>query len=259
MEPPAYIEFRELEDRHWWFLGRKAIFGEMLRMIAKDLPPRNQCRALDLGCGMGAMLAPLGEVAGFVAGTDISKDSLLHCKTRGHDRTFLSKGDRIPLPDASLDLICAFDTLEHIPEEKETLDECFRLLRPGGFLLLSVPAYQFLYTNQDRVVHHQRRYTRGLLNARLAAAGLQIRKSSYINFLLFPAILPVVLAIKLKEALKPPSRNDYRSNVGIRVPGWANRLLAAVFSFERRILRVLSAPAGHSLIAIGRKPGGTDR
>ena len=102
-------------------------------------------------------------------------------------------------------------------------------------------------------MHHQRRYTAGDLARKLTRGGFVVTKASYINFLLFPAILPIVLLVKLKQRLWKPPEDD-RTNLGVPVPRWANRLLAGIFSFERHILTGCSAPAGHSLIAIARKP-----
>ena len=253
MEPNAYAEFRDEEGKHWWFIGRKKIFSHLVRRVLRDRTGEH-LTALDLGCGMGGMLDELSAHTE-VYGTDIEQSALTHCHGRGYSRVFKAHGQHLPLPDASLDLICAFDTLEHIPEERETIAECFRLLKPGGCLLLSVPAYQMLYSHQDKVVHHQRRYTLGGLARKLTAGGFRVTRASYINFLLFPAILPALLLIKLKEAVFPPGDDMSSSNVSISRPSsWLNRLLAGIFSFERHLLTGCSVPAGHSLIAIGRKP-----
>ena len=252
MEQSAYEEFRDHEDRHWWFIGRKNIFVHVLRRLFRGRRTEGY-RALDLGCGMGGMLEELSEFAE-VYGTGIEHSALAHCQARGYARVFKAHGQHLPLPDGSLDLICAFDTLEHIPQERETIAECFRILKPGGFLFISVPAYQLLYSHQDRVVHHQRRYTAGALARKLTASGFTVTRASYINFLLFPLILPAVLLIKFKQFLMPPSDDDMSSNVSVPIWPWANRLLAGIFSFERHILMGCSVPTGHSLIAVGKKP-----
>ncbi len=253
MEPSAYYEFRDHEDRHWWFIGRKNLFLHLLRRRVAPLPPGG--RVLDLGCGMGGMLAELAEF-GPVYGTDIAHEALLHCRDRGFTRLFRGTGGRLPFPDDSFALVTAFDTIEHIPDDREALAECFRVLAPGGRLFVSVPAYQFLYTHQDRVVHHQRRYTTGGLSERLRTAGFEVTKASYINFLLFPVILPIVLMVKLKQWFKRPSDEDARSNVSVPVPRFVNRILAWIFSAERHVLTRISMPAGHSLVAIATKPRG---
>ncbi len=251
MEPSAYHEFRDLEDRHWWFLGRKAIFMHLLARLALPTRPR----VLDLGCGMGGMLGELSSLGGGadVVGADVAQEALAHCHLRGFTKTMRAHGQSLPFPDASFDLVTAFDTLEHIPQEAETLTEILRILKPGGTLFLSVPAYQFLYTHQDRIVHHQRRYTASGLETKLAIAGFRVQKASYINFFLFPLILPVVLAVKALQFITR-SQPGNRTNVGVPVPLWMNTLLANIFSAERHVLAQLSVPAGHSLVVIAAKP-----
>ncbi|MSR73960.1 MAG: class I SAM-dependent methyltransferase [Planctomycetes bacterium] len=251
MERSAYHEFRDLEDRHWWFLGRKSIFTHLLARLA--LPKK--ARVLDLGCGMGGMLAELGALGeNFeVHGADVAQEALVHCRSRGFAKTFRAHGQALPYEDASFDLVTAFDTLEHIPQETETLLECQRILKPGGVLFLSVPAYQFLYTHQDRIVHHQRRYTASGLEAKLEMAGFRVLKASYINFFLFPLILPVVLLVKLLQFLSR-SKPGNRTNVGVPVALWLNTLLARIFAAERHVLARLSMPIGHSLVVISAKP-----
>lgn len=253
MEPSAYAEFRDLEDRHWWFVGRKTLFMHLLRHRLRR-QDRTGRTALDLGCGMGGMLEELGEFAETVLGSDIEPEALAHCKDRGFTRVFQASGESLPFDDASLDLITAFDTIEHIPQEPETLAECARILKPGGRMMISVPAYQFLYSHQDKVVHHQRRYTAGDLKRRLRAAGLEPEKVTYFNVLLFPLILPAVLLIKLREKLNPPAEGDTRTNVSNVPAGWVNATLAGIFRSERFFLPHLSMPTGHSLIAIAKKP-----
>ena len=158
----------------------------------------------------------------------------------------------IPMPDASQDLVCLFDTLEHIPDEARALREVQRVLGPGGLAFFSVPAYQFLYSNNDRIAHHHKRYTRGGLKRAVSAAGLEPVKLTYFNTFLFPLILPAVLLGKLQErlfGLKDPDR----TNLSWQPPGPLNRTLAAVMGSERHLLRWLSFPVGHSLIGVFRR------
>lgn len=252
MEDAVYREFLELEQTHWWFRGRRAIFIDLLdRHLGrrKDSPRR----IMDLGCGVGGMLRQLGEY-GQVIGTDVTLRGLEHCAARHFPRLVACNGPHGCFRDATLDCITAFDALEHIPDDEGTLREIRRMLRPGGLLVASGPAYQFLYSQQDRVTHHVRRYTLGLMRRRVEAAGLQVVQASYINFLLFPAILPAVLGMKAWQAVRRRPDAGAGSNVGIRVPDAANEALARIFAFEARLLRAFSAPAGHSLVVVARRP-----
>ena len=250
MDAGAYREFADEVDRHWWFIGRKAIFRHVVRrFVGAAAAPR---RIFDLGCGMGGMLEDLSE-HGEVFGGDMAQDALVHCKEQGYPRVMKCVGGQLPFPDASLDLITAFDCIEHIPDDVEALRECHRALKPGGRIVISVPAYQWLYSHQDHLVAHQRRYHAGMLARRLESVGFKVRRLSYINFFLFPVILPVVLLIKLKERLNPPGPDSYSSNVSIKIPTWLNDLLAGIFSFERHLVANVNVPVGHSLLAVASK------
>ncbi|HZL99657.1 MAG TPA: class I SAM-dependent methyltransferase [Planctomycetota bacterium] len=253
MEAAVYREFLELEQTHWWFRGRRAIFVSLLDRFVRRNPGGARV-LMDLGCGVGGMLQPLSAY-GRVIGTDVTLQGLAHCAERRFPLLVACHGTQGCFRDASLDCVTAFDALEHIEDDELALREIYRMLKPGGTLIASGPAYQFLYAQQDRITHHVRRYTRGELTGKARAAGFEIAQASYINFWLFPVILPTVLLLKLWQALRP--RDDARagSNVGIRVPGWAHDLLTAIFASEAAVLRHASVPAGHSLVVVARKPG----
>lgn len=252
MDTKAYETFARNEKNHFWFRGRRAVFFDLIRRHALPQMPSNAV-CFDLGCGVGGMLERLSKM-GRGIGMDIDPDSLAYCKKRGFPDVFEGRGHQLPLQSNSIDLIGAFDVLEHIPEEAETIAECFRILKPGGYLFLSGPAYQFLYTHQDKMVHHQRRYTTGDLKSKFRNAGFDIVRASYVNFLLFPLILPAVLWKKLKECISPPSEEETRFNTDVYLPEIINRFFGWLFSCERFILRCVSAPTGHSLVLLVRKP-----
>ena len=252
MEDAVYQEFLELEADHWWFQGRRAIFISLLdRFMGRD--PNGRRLLMDVGCGVGGMLAPMAEY-GRVIGTDVTWQGLEHCARRGFPRLLASHGTHGPLRDDSLDCVTAFDALEHIEDDVGAMREIFRMLKPGGVLIASCPAYQFLFAQQDRVTHHFRRYTRGGMTGKARSVGFEIAKASYINFFLFPAILPAVLGLKLLQAVTRPDDAAAGSNVGIGIPTWLNDVLSAIFRSEARLLRWISAPAGHSLVMVARKP-----
>ncbi|RKY19194.1 MAG: hypothetical protein DRQ55_11295 [Planctomycetota bacterium] len=252
MEDAVYREFLELEADHWWFQGRRTLFISLLdRFMGRQAGgPR---LLMDLGCGVGGMLGPMAEY-GKVIGTDVTWQGLKHCAERGFPRLLASHGTHGPLRDNSLDCITAFDALEHIEDDVGSMAEIYRMLKPGGVFIASGPAYQFLFAQQDRITHHFRRYTLGEMTGKARSVGFGIEKASYINFWLFPLILPVVLLFKLVQAVSQPSDDTAGSNVGVGIPGWVNACLAAIFKSEAAVLRVASVPAGHSLIMVARKP-----
>ncbi len=246
MDARAIQQFVELEDTHFWFIGRRAIF---LSVLAERLGARNDLDIYDVGCGAGGFLGPLARF-GTVTGFDDSPELVAFCHARGYTATRLAGASALPVPDASADLVTYFDVIEHIADDVGALTEARRVLRPGGLVFLSTPAYQVLYANNDRVAHHQRRYTAGRLDQRIRAAGLIPRRISYFNTLLFPLIAPAVLAGKLAERVRPPGD---RTNLSLALAPALNRALASIMASERHWLARANLPVGHSLIALAAK------
>jgi SAM-dependent methyltransferase len=245
VETTAYRQFVELEESHFWFVGRRAIF---FHLLDRALAGRRGLRVLDVGCGAGGMLGPLSRY-GDVTGIDTSEELVAYCRERGFEKVLTGSAYDPPVPPGSMDLITLFDTIEHIPDDVRALTECRRRLAPGGLFFISVPAYQFLYANNDRIAHHERRYTATGLRRTLTAAGLEPVKVTYFNTLLFPLILPAVLAKKLRERWSEP---DDTTNLTHAVPATVNRVLAATMRSERRLVSRFDLPFGHSIIAMAR-------
>lgn len=247
MDRAAYETFAKLEDSHFWFVSRRRIFFDLLD---RELAGRRDLAVLEIGCGAGGMLGPLGRY-GRVHGLDIDREYVAFCRKRGFDRVLCGSGYELPFADQTFDLVCLFDTMEHIPDDVQALGEVRRVLRPGGVVFVSVPAYQWLWSQNDRIAHHCRRYTARSLRRALCAAALQPHRLTYFNALLLPLIVPAVLWQKLLDrlGLLPAGYN----NTSVRVPALLNRLFTAVMSGERRLLRAISFPCGHSVIGIAAK------
>ncbi|HLQ38308.1 MAG TPA: class I SAM-dependent methyltransferase [Planctomycetota bacterium] len=246
MDRLAYETFARLEDTHFWFVSRRRIFFDLLD---RTLAGRTDLRVLEIGCGAGGMMGPMRRY-GEVHGIDIDREYVRHCKDRGFTRVLCASGYELPFADGSFDLVTLFDTMEHIPDDKKALVEVKRVLKPGGMLFVSVPAYQFLWSQNDTVAHHFRRYTAPRLRAVVQAAGLRPLRVSYFNTLLLPLIVPVVLWQKLLDRLGwlPQGFN----NTSVKMPLLVNGLFTAVMSSERLPLRRISFPFGHSLLAMAR-------
>lgn len=235
-----------MEDTHWWFTGRRAVIREVLR---RQLPAGHR-RVLDVGCGTGGMLVMLRDF-GEVEGIDASDDALAFARTRVGPDVPLSRGQ---LPDGipegkKWDLITAFDVIEHIDDPVTSLHAVRRALTPDGHLVVTVPAYQFLWSRHDELNHHRRRYTLPLLREHLEAGGFRVTWSSYFNSFLFPPIAAVRLSQKLM-----PSR-DTGSDFTEAGPT-VNRVLDFVFSSERFVVSRGRFPFGVSILAVARpNPG----
>jgi len=252
MEAAAYRQFRVLEESHWWFRGRRAVYLGLLR---HHLGLRRPARVLDLGCGVGGFLGGLERIGQRVYPTDVDRDSLVTCRERGFPNGVVSDGYALPYRDGSFDLVCLFDTIEHIPDDARAMREVARLLAPGGLVIASVPAYPFLYANNDRVARHCRRYTRRTLRQVLEGAGLAVERNTHSNVLLFPLILPTVLLIKAGETLFGRHPSEGRTNLSFPLPRALHGLLAAVFQAELVVSRRFDWPLGHSIVALARKAG----
>src|SRR3954454_19672450 len=189
MRHDFYGRYNELEDRHWWFVGRREI---LLRLLAHHLGGSGSDREiLDVGCGTGTMLGYLSAF-GTARGIDADDSAVDYARRRGATADHVPPGP-LPFSDASFDLVTALDVLEHIADDRAALAEMRRVLRPGGTLLLTVPAYEFLWGPQDEISHHERRYVARALRARLRAADVRIDRLTYFNTLLFPPIAAIRL------------------------------------------------------------------
>ena len=249
MEEGFYAEYFEIDDRHWWFVGRRRIVLEVLAAETLSRRAGAEPEIVDLGCGTGAMLKYLRSF-GSVRGLDADEHAVEFCRARGEQRVELLESDRLPLADDSVDLVTALDVLEHIEDDRGALAEIRRVLRPGGTLLATVPAYRWMWGPQDEISHHYRRYQRRELSGRIAASGLELRRITHFNTLL----LPIIAGIRVARRLRPPRevRSDFRLTGGSAVNGF----LAAVFSSEARLLARGNLPAGASILALATAPGG---
>ena len=245
MEPAEYEYMFRLEDNLWWYVGMRRIVFNLLR---RHLGSAGGLRVLDAGCGTGGSL-PLLERFGQVTAFDFYPPAASLCLTRRRGRILIASVDAIPLADATFDLVTALDVVCQLrpPAEATALQELARVARPGGSVLVRVPAYQSLYGPHDVTVQTQHRYTVGELKAKMAQAGLEPVWASYANTLLFPVAAARRLVAKL--------RGDHRHASDVRpVAEPLNRALTAVLSLEAEALKRTPLPFGLSVIALARKP-----
>ena len=243
MQPHTYAIMREVEDKHWWFVGRRRIIASWAEKICCEIGQR-QPRILDVGCGTGANLQMLAEF-GAAEGVDVSAEALDFCRARGLGRVRQGAAESLPYEDAQFDLVTGLDVVEHLDDDVAGLREMFRVLRPGGRALLFVPAFMFLWGVQDDVSHHRRRYTLTELKEKLRAAGLTVERASYANITFFAPILFGRFVMRV-SGLRPASEN----NINI---GALNGLLGRMLGAESWWLRKMSFPFGVSAICVARR------
>jgi SAM-dependent methyltransferase len=242
MERAVFDRMAELDQEHWWFLARRRILDTVIARIVR-LPER--ARVLEVGCGTGHNLAMLKRFG------KVEACELDHCA-----RALASKrlGKRVKdarLPDLSMfernayDLVALLDVLEHVPDDIGSLRAIHRRLKPGGALLLTVPANPWMWSAHDVAHHHFRRYTRAGLSNLFEQAGFDVQLLSYFNSLLFP---PIAAARLLHKATGRDSADD--ALPGARV----NAVLEGVFGLEASLVGRVPMPFGVSLVAVVRRP-----
>ena len=184
--------FERLADEHWLFKGRREVFNTFTRAALED---QLDAVILDTGCCSGAMMKEMSRL-GSVFGIDISEKALRACDARGLTDVCRANCLRMPFADGSLDLVTAFDVIEHIEDESSALSELRRITRTGGRVVLSVPAYQFMWNSDDDLGQHKRRYTRAGLRRKLLSAGFFVERISYFYTIIFPVNLMLTLTRK---------------------------------------------------------------
>ena len=209
MEFSEYEKMRSLEENNWWYVGRRDLVLSFIAQIRNGFF-RGPLRILDAGCGTGINLKHL-QGYGYAEGLDISKEALRISSERGLSSLTCGSIDRLPYKGSVFDIILALDVLEHMEDDLSAIKELFRVLRPDGFLIITVPAFQFLWTNHDLAVHHKRRYVLSELLSALQLGGFKIEKATYWNFFLFPPVAMMRLIKSFAQSGGEANRS-YRSS-----------------------------------------------
>ncbi|MBC8083237.1 MAG: class I SAM-dependent methyltransferase, partial [Hymenobacter sp.] len=204
---------------------------------------------LEIGCSGGPLLQRL-RATGYsdLTGIDVSEAGIAVAQQRGIPNVSCMDGTELIFADESFDLVVASDVLEHIKDEAQALREWARVLRPGGQLLVFVPAFQFLWGRHDEVNQHFRRYTAAQLADAMRGAGLRVRRRSYWNVSLFFPTAAVRLFKRLLPADTKPAKDDF-----FATPPLLNTLLSGVITAENRLLQAIDAPVGVSVFALASK------
>ena len=234
----------DVDERHWWYRGRRKVIRAELERLS--LPAAAEI--LDAGCGSGRTLQELVHY-GRVQGIELNEDAAELARSRACGDVHVGRLEELPWPDESFDLITCLDVIEHTSDDRATLAELRRVCRPGGWLLITVPAYQALWSEHDVNNHHYRRYSRSMLRRAASAAGWHaVRMSSFNSVLLGPAAA-------VRVAQRRPTA-DHRSRNTLEIPSaWLNAALEWPLSMEAGWLaRGRTLPFGLSLLAVLRRP-----
>ena len=247
MEPTEYAVLHQYETRYWWYHAQRAVLLDAVRSL--DLPAG--ARTLDVGCGTGRnqqMLTEALGVRGF--GIDFSPHAAHWWLGNGSARQCLGSANEIPCAAESFDAVISVDVVYSWEvDPPRAVMEMARVLKPGGRLVIIVPAYRWMRSSHDRAVHGLHRFTRPRLCKLLKSAGLTVDRLTHFSTALFPVIAAVRLMRKVRHGNGHMQRSDLRP-----MPRWLDGGLLAVAMTERRVVRHLNLPFGSSILGVARQP-----
>lgn len=246
MNTAEFDRMFELEGTHWWYRGRRSLVRDALDRFAPGARP---LQVLDLACATGGSMRFLSDY-GTIRGIDISEETIRLCAGRGIDTIVRGNALSLPFADGSYDAVLALDAFEHFEDDVEAMQEVFRVMRPGGLLIATVPAFMSLWSPHDVAYHHFRRYRKPQLRGRLEQAGFTTLRMSYSSMALF---LPVWALRKLRSRSdKPPE--ELESDFAVPMPGPLEWLAGLITRAEVGLEKRVELPFGVSLYAVMRKP-----
>lgn len=243
------------EDDHWWFASRTRALNAVMDPLLPQIP---DFRLLDVGCGAGNMMHHLRRY-GRVKGLEIDERPVKMAHQRGYDVDLFDVTDPMPFDDSSFDAVTALDVIEHNEDDMAILTDSYRVLKPGGHIIITVPAFMWLWSHNDDINAHVRRYTATEIKQKLAQAGFKIRRVTYNNFFVFPMAAALILLRRFSKA-EPElashhlDEEEYQVEMEPASPP-VNTVLTIVGQVEAALIRWINLPIGTSLIAVGQKPG----
>jgi SAM-dependent methyltransferase len=238
MERAVFDRMAEHDQVHWWYVARRHILSDL---IEREIRLPDQARLLEIGCGTGHNLDMLGRF-GRLDAIELDPEARTLASHRlGRPVADAALPELPGVPDRSYDLIALLDVLEHVDGDEAALRSIGGKLAPGGRILVTVPAYQWMWSAHDEVHHHKRRYSRRQLRSVAEAAGLRVERIGYFNSLLFP----LAAAVRLAGKLVGKDESDDKLP-----PAPLNRLFRGIFGLERHLVGRVRLPAGVSLFAI---------
>jgi len=238
MERAVFDRMAEHDQVHWWYVARRKILADL---IAREAGLPENARILEIGCGTGhnfGMLRGFGQLDAL----EVDAEARAFASTRlGHEVGDAPLPELAGVPDRAYDLIALLDVLEHVDGDQAALESIAAKLAPGGRILVTVPAYQWMWSAHDLAHHHKRRYSRRALRAVAEAAGLKVRRIGYFNSLLFP----LAAAVRIIGKIAGKSSSDDKLP-----PRPLNAVFEKIFGLERHIVGRVPLPAGVSLFAL---------
>lgn len=241
-------KFNKIEKIHWWWEGRRQIISQLITR-------KKEQKILDIGFGTGETMSYLKKILfnPDLYGVDTSPVAVRFAKSRGHKNAKRGSATELPYKAKTFDTVFALDVIEHIEDDQKVVDEMFRVLKPGGEAIVTVPGLPFIWSKHDSGQGHKRRYTRRRLVKLAKKAGFKVEFISYFNFILSP----LIIFIRLIGRLKPFSGlNEYDSklNYDLSRKKIINFFLKLIFVGEIKLLKWVTYPVGISVATKFVKP-----
>src|SRR3989344_1059616 len=236
-----YQECYQQETYYWWHIAKQKLVKDLIKRFIR----KKNLKILDLGCGTGGVLSTLKSL-GSIYGLDKTNHALTKAKSRGIKNLTRHNLDNVPLPfkKNQFDLVLTLDVLEHLRNPETTITDIKRILKPSGYLIITVPAYKYLFSYWDKMVGHKTRYSQKGVTRLVRKSGFKVKFSSYFHLIIFiPAV--IVRLFKAKTAGKHTS--DF-----IPVPKVLNNFLILISQIESKIIKLVPLPFGLSIILIAK-------
>jgi len=235
------------EMSHWWYVERRRLFG---RIIRSYFPEIKKARCADIGASTGANLTLFSELGVLDSvGLEYQYEAIQLAKRKSSFPILQGSGENLPFSNDSFDLVTCTDVLEHITNDDSTIREINRVLKPGGYVLITVPAFQSLWGHQDEVSHHLRRYTRRDIEKIVTQEGFEIMESFYFNWIMFLPVWIIRLISRL-VSFKMRSEGDINSPT-------LNKMMMIVFRLDCVLARRIPFPFGVSVLIFARSTSRT--
>lgn len=241
MQSYLYQDLYLLEEKHWWHLAKRRMVQDLIKTYNRVLHPK----ILDVGCGTGKNMESFGNL-GEVWGIDKSKEAISFCRKRGLENVRLSSADNTKFPDNFFDIITILDVLEHTDDNK-ALKEGHRILKEGGLLILTVPAFTWLWSKWDEILHHKRRYDRNHLVNTLKNHNFSI---IYVTYLYSFLVLPVLIIRQIKQKLFRKKKYPSDFNLSNKI---LNKVINLMSKIEFKIAQKISLPLGTTILVVAKK------
>lgn len=250
MKSDFYEEYFHHENTHWWFRWRFDLIGDVVASLTNG---KSDVKILDAGCGTGQMTKLL-EGYGDAVGLDLAPEAINYARIRGVKNLVQGSITEPPFEPGSFDLVVSLDVIEHVDNDMQILAGLRDIVRPGGHLVVTVPAFQVLWSEHDEINHHKRRYRVPQLRHLVQEAGFEVTRITYCNTTLYLPVLALRKGKSFLRKLRGANSTPNPESDLVFYPKFVNEALYQVMRLENRIMRGRDLPFGVSILVVAQRP-----